>query len=91
MTMYVIMGYFRPQNLKFLLWIVADPRSLTLLVGQHPFKLYIACNFVLSVAFFSTLLWADAYVNIFAAVGKPHSIFYVCCCESVSIQNLNVL
>ena len=71
MTMYVVMGYFQQQNLKFLLRIIADPRSLTLLVGQHPFKFYIACNFVLSVALNSTLLLADAYVNFnFAAASK---------------------
>ena len=39
-------GIFSTQNLKFLLWIVVDPRFLTLLVGQHPFNFYIASNFV---------------------------------------------
>ena len=68
-----ILFTFLTQNLKFLLWITADPRSLALLVGQNPFKFYIACNFVLSVALNSKLLWADAYVNsIFAAVSSTN-------------------
>ena len=43
-------GIFWVQNRKFVLWIIANPRSLTLLVGQHAFNLYIASNLAMPVA-----------------------------------------
>ena len=85
-------GILSTQDVKFLLWIIADPGSPILLVGQHPFNFYIASNFVLSAALNSMLSWADACVNsIFVVVSKAPFKFHVCCCEPMSIQTLYVL
>ena len=57
----------------------ADPRSLILLVGQHPFNFYIASNFVMSVALNSICRGLiDAYLNsIVVVVSKTPFKFQV--------------